>query len=142
MNRFFKLGILSVAAPSFLLAGCRSSTVRASASGIPAAVVQQGDIQIKVQTTGTLDSTNTRIVAAPPVGGGTLQIISLARTGSTVRRHDVILAFDPSQQEYNLAQARSDLSQAEEEIVKAKADAAVQTAQDKTALLKAKFTYE
>ena len=139
INRLSKSTLLCVAGLSLLVGGCRSSTVRASASGIPAAVVQQGDVQIKVQTTGTLDSTNTRIVAAPPVGGGTLQIISLARTGSTVHRDDVILSFDPSQQEYNLAQARSDLAQAEEEIVKAKADAAVQTAQDKTALLKAKF---
>lgn len=139
INRLSKSTLLCVAGLSLLVGGCRSSTVRASASGIPAAVVQQGDVQIKVQTTGTLDSTNTRIVAAPPVGGGALQIISLARTGSTVHRDDVILAFDPSQQEYNLAQARSDLAQAEEEIVKAKADAAVQTAQDKTALLKAKF---
>lgn len=131
--------VVPLSALALSLAGCRSGTVRASASDIPAAVVQRGDVQIKVLTSGTLDSTNTRIVTAPPVGGGTLQIISLARTGSTVHKGEVVLAFDPSQQEYNLAQARSDLAQAEEEIVKAKADAAVQTAQDKTALLKAKF---
>jgi multidrug efflux pump subunit AcrA (membrane-fusion protein) len=51
----------------------------------------------------------------------------------------VVLEFDPSQQEYNLGQSRSDLLQAEQEIVKAKADAAVQTAEDQTALLKAKY---
>ena len=45
----------------------------------------------------------------------------------------------PSQQEYNLAQNRSDLEQADQEIVKAKADAAVQTAEDQTALLKARY---
>jgi len=50
-----------------------------------------------------------------------------------------VLEFDPSQQEYNLGQNRSDLLQAEQEIVKAKADAAVQTAEDQTALLKAKY---
>ena len=51
----------------------------------------------------------------------------------------MVLEFDPSEQEYNLAQNRSDLLQAEQEIVKSKADAAVQTAQDQTALLKAKY---
>jgi HlyD family secretion protein len=50
-----------------------------------------------------------------------------------------VLEFDPSQQEYNLAQNRSDLEQADQEIVKAKADAAVQTAEDQTSLLKAKY---
>ncbi len=51
----------------------------------------------------------------------------------------MVLEFDPSQQEYNLGQNRSDLLQAEQEIVKAKADAAVQTAEDQTALLKARY---
>lgn len=139
MNRFSSHVLVLMAALSILANGCRSNTVRASAPGIPAATVQQGDVQIKVLTTGTLDSTKTRIIAAPPIGGATLQIIRLARTGSAVRQGEVVLAFDPSQQEYNLGQARSDLAQAEEEIVKAKADAAVQTAQDQTALLKAKF---
>lgn len=139
MHRFSNHVPLAVAVLALFAAGCRSGTVRASASDIPAAVVQQGDVQIKVLATGTLDSTNTRVISAPPVGGGTLQIISIASTGSAVHQGEVVLAFDPSQQEYNLAQARSDLAQTEEEIAKAKADAAVQAAQDKTALLKAKF---
>ena len=139
MHRFSNHVPLALAVLALFAAGCRSGTVRASASDIPAAVVQQGDVQIKVLATGTLDSTNTRVISAPPVGGGTLQIISIASTGSAVHQGEVVLAFDPSQQEYNLAQARSDLAQAEEEIAKAKADAAVQAAQDKTALLKAKF---
>jgi HlyD family secretion protein len=68
-----------------------------------------------------------------------LQIIQLAAAGTHVHTGDVVLEFDPSQQEYNLAQNRSDLEQADQEIVKAKADAAVQTAEDQTALLKAKY---
>jgi HlyD family secretion protein len=68
-----------------------------------------------------------------------LQIIQLARFGAQVHKGDVVLEFDPSEQEYKLAQNRSDLLQAEQEIVKAKADAAVQTAEDQTALLKAKY---
>ena len=122
-----------------IFAGCRGSTVRAESEGIPSAIVQQGNVQLRVSTTGTLNSTNSQIISAPPVGGSKLQIISLKGTGSPVRKDEVVLAFDPSQQEYNLAQARSDVAQAEEEIVKAQADAAVQAAQDKTALLKAKY---
>ena len=132
------LALLVLAASAFS-AGCRTGTVRASTAGIPEAIVQQGNVQIKVTTTGTLKPTNSRIITAPPIGGGTLQIIHLARTGTSVHQGDMVLEFDPAEQEYNLAQSRNDLAQAEEEIVKAKADAEVQTAEDKTALLKAKF---
>ena len=49
------------------------------------------------------------------------------------------MEFDPSEQHYKLDQNRSELLQAEQEITKAKADAAVVAAQDKVALLKARF---
>jgi HlyD family secretion protein len=94
---------------------------------------------LKVLTTGALRTKDSRVIAAPAIGGGTLQIIRLARFGAQVRKGEVVLEFDPSQQEYNLGQNRSDLQQAEQEIAKAKADAAVQTAEDQTALLKAKY---
>ena len=118
---------------------CRQTTVLATDSEIPTATVKEVDLQLKVSTTGVLRTTQSRTVIAPPIAGGTLQIITLARSGAQVHTGDVVLEFDPSQQEYNLGQNRSDLLQAEQEIVKAKADADVQTAEDQTALLKAKY---
>ncbi len=70
---------------------------------------------------------------------GTLQIVSMASTGAAVKPGDVVIQFDPSEQEYNFEQAESQLRQAEQDITKAKADAAVQAAQDQTDLLKARF---
>jgi HlyD family secretion protein len=118
---------------------CRQTTVLATDSEVPTATVKEVDLQLKVFTTGALKTSQSRTVIAPPIAGGTLQIVTLARSGAQVRTGDVVLEFDPSQQEYNLGQSRSDLLQAEQEIVKAKADAAVQTAEDQTALLKAKY---
>jgi HlyD family secretion protein len=106
---------------------------------VPVATVQRTDLQIEVVTTGDLRATETSALSAPPIAGGTLQIIHVEKTGSIVKAGDVVVEFDPSEQGYNLAQNRSDFDQAEQEIVKAKDDAAVQAAQDKTALLKAKF---
>ena len=134
-------------AASFLLAlalgessiACRQTTVIASDAEIPTATVKEVDLQLKVFTKGALHTEQSRVVSAPPIAGGTLQIIQLAAAGTHVHAGDVVLEFDPSQQEYNLAQNRSDLAQADQEIVKAKADAAVQTAEDQTALLKAKY---
>lgn len=112
---------------------------RLSDSNVPVSSVQQSDIQLKVDATGDLRSTRTAMLVAPAVAGGGLQIIQLLRSGSRVKAGDVVVAFDPSQQQYNLDQSRSDMAQAQQEIVKAKDDAAVQAAQDQTALLKAHF---
>src|SRR3982074_227611 len=118
---------------------CRQTTVLATDSEIPTATVKEVDLQLKVFTRGVLRTSQSRTIIAPPIAGGTLQIVTLARSGARVHAGDVVLEFDPSQQEYNLGQNRSDLLQGEQEIVKAKADAAVQTAEDQTALLKAKY---
>ncbi len=133
--------------PAFLLVlalagcclACRQTTVLATDSEIPTATVKEVDLQLKVSTTGVLRTSQSRTISAPAIGGGTLQIVTLARSGAQVHTGDVVLEFDPSQQQYNLGQNRSDLLQAEQEIVKAKADADVQTAEDQTALLKAKY---
>jgi len=119
---------------------CRQASALAGELDVPTTTVKQADVQLKTLTTGAMRSKDSRVIAAPPIAGGTLQIVKLARFGAQVHKGDVVLEFDPSQQEYNLAQNRSDLLQAEQEIAKAKADAAVQTGEDQTALLKAKYT--
>ncbi|MGC2765753.1 MAG: HlyD family efflux transporter periplasmic adaptor subunit [Candidatus Acidiferrum sp.] len=121
-----------------LVCSCNRPTAVAEAE-LPTAKVEKGDLQVKVIATGELKTMETRVLAAPPVAGGTLQIVELARTGAQVHAGDAVLRFDPSEQEYNLAQNRSDLAQAEQEIAKARADAAVQVSQDQLNLLKDKF---
>src|SRR5437764_1661335 len=121
------------------LAGCQTRSLGASHGPVPVAVVEQGDVQLKVTTRGLLYATRTLPITAPPVAGAMLQIVHVAHTGTIVHKGDPVLEFDPSQQQYNLAQSRNDLAQADEETVKAKADAEVQIAEDKTALLKAKY---
>jgi biotin carboxyl carrier protein len=79
------------------------------------------------------------MLSAPQVGGGALQITHLLHTGTPVKKGQIVLEFDPSEQQYKLEQSRSEFEQAEQEITKAKSDAAVQAAQDKVALLKARF---
>jgi len=139
-NRLSKFSAMVLALISAGAAcACRQTTALANEPEIPTATVKESDLQLRVETTGFLKTEQSRAISAPPIAGGTLQIIKLARFGAQVHKDDVVLEFDPSQQEYNLAQNRSDLLQAEQEITKAKADAAVQAAEDQTALLKAKY---
>jgi HlyD family secretion protein len=105
---------------------------------IPTTLVQRGEVEIAVVTTGEFRAPHSGMLVAPQVNG-TLQIISMLTTGAKVKAGEVVVEFDPSEQEYNYEQADSQFRQAEQEIVKSKADAAVQAAQDQTALLKAKF---
>jgi len=94
---------------------------------------------MKVYLTGELRASHSEMMIAPPIGGGALQLTYLLHTGAAVKKGDLVMEFDPSEQRFKLDQNRSELEQAEQEITKAKADAAVGAAQDKVALLKARF---
>ena len=142
--RMQKKSLSSMLIFALLLAGCAvgcaaNGEIRSTEQNVPTTAVKRGNVQLEVHTTGALRALHTAMLTAPPIGGGNLQIVQLLKTGTPVKPGDVVVAFDPSEQEYNLAQNRSDYNQAEQVITKAKDDAAVQTAQDQTALLKAKF---
>jgi multidrug efflux pump subunit AcrA (membrane-fusion protein) len=122
-----------------VVAAARRTTLPAAEGEIPVGQVKRGDLELKVVVTGELRATHTITLTAPPVGGGALQITRLSHTGLAVKKGDIVIEFDPSEQHYKLEQNRSELLQAEQEITKAKADAAVLAAQDKVALLKARF---
>jgi HlyD family secretion protein len=56
-----------------------------------------------------------------------------------IKAGEVVVEFDPADQQYALEQAKSELDEAEQTIVKMRADAAVQASQDEVALLTARF---
>lgn len=120
-------------------AASRRSGVSTSENDVPFALVRRGELDGKVYTTGELRANRFIMLTAPPIGGGSLKITKLLHTGTPVKKGDVVIEFDPSEQRYKLEQSHSELSQAEQDMIKAKADAAVQAAQDQVALLKARF---
>jgi HlyD family secretion protein len=122
-----------------VVAAVRRATAPAVGSDVPTAIVKRGDLDMKVFVTGELKASHSEMLTAPPIGGGALQLTYLVHTGVAVKKDDLVMEFDPTEQLYKLDQNRSELLQAEQEITKAKADAAVVAAQDKVALLKARF---
>jgi HlyD family secretion protein len=108
-------------------------------NALPTATVRRGDIDIVIHANGELRATQSMMLAAPQVGGDTLQILTLAASGASVHKDDIVVEFGKSEQNYKLEQSRSELQQAEQEIAKAQADTAVLAAQDKVALLKARY---
>ena len=115
---------------------CRAS--RATATVIPTARVAEGDVPVVVHASGELKPMRAQALVAPSVGGP-MQILSIEATGTPVKEGDVVVEFDKSEQEERLVTAKSELAQAEQEIVKMRADAVVQRAQDEVALLTARF---
>jgi len=130
------VALLAVAAA---VAAARRVSPATPSDDIPTVNVKRGDLDMKVHANGEVRAVRSEILTAPPIGGGSLQITHLLHTGTPVKKGDLIMEFDPSEQNYKLDQNRSELQQAEQEITKAKADAAVSAAQDKVALLKARF---
>ena len=122
-----------------VVAAVRRSAPATTGTDVPTGLVKRGDLDMKVFITGELRASHSEMLTAPPIGGGALQITHLLHTGTTVKKGDLVVEFDPTEQLYKLDQNRSELLQAEEEITKAKADAEVVAAQDKVALLKARF---
>jgi HlyD family secretion protein len=121
-----------------VLNGCAPRAAKTGQS-VPAAIVERGDLQIVVFARGLLKATHTLPVNAPAIGGGTLQIIAMPKSGAAVSAQQMVLEFDASQQQYNLEQSQNEMAQADEEIRKSDAEGKVQAAEDQTALLKARF---
>ena len=106
---------------------------------VPAARVVRGPVEARIRLLGELRPARMSSIMAPPIAGGVLQIIYIAKTGTRVKKGDVVVQFDPAEQEYNLEQSKSQLEEAEQQIIKLKADQAVRAAQDRVALLKAEY---
>jgi len=110
----------------------------AARSAVPSAKVVRGPLKLTVFATGELRAGRTVSLMAPPAGGS-LRIVKLIQTGASVKKDDVVLEFDAADQEYQLEQAKSDLAEAEQQIVKMRADQAVQASQEKLDVLTARY---
>lgn len=108
-------------------------------SAIPTTHVTKAPLNLTVHALGELRAGRTVTLVTPPVGPGALRIVNMVQTGLPVKKDDVIMEFDPADQQFALEQAKSELAEAEQEVTKMAADAAVQKAQDDVALLTAKF---
>jgi multidrug efflux pump subunit AcrA (membrane-fusion protein) len=107
-------------------------------NAVPTAVVTKGPLQLTVHAEGDLRAGRTQTLVAPPVGG-MLRVVTMVTTGQAVKSGDTVVEFDPADQNFALNQAKTEVNEASQEIVKMKADAAAQAAQDQVALLTARF---
>jgi multidrug resistance efflux pump len=110
----------------------------AAARHAPTARVVRESLKLDVWTTGEFRSTSVVSLAAPSAGGA-LRLIRLAETGAAVKKGDVVMEFDPAEQQYAYEQALTDLAEADQQVIRRRAELATRTAQDQVGLLNARY---
>jgi len=132
------LGALAVAA--LAAAGASACDAAGTSTGrrVPTARVARATLKLDVWTTGQFKATRVVSLAAPSTGGG-LRLIRLADTGTAVKAGDVVMEFDPAEQQYALEQAMTELAEAEQTVIISQASIKTQVAGDEVGLLNARY---
>jgi HlyD family secretion protein len=130
--------VAAAAVAGYKLMATRTAGATASAPVVPTARVTRGSLTLTVYLQGDLRATSQSNLTAPAVGGA-LRILTVAETGTPVEQGDPIMEFDPADQQYALEQAESELLEAEQEIIKRRAEIKAQEAQDKVTLMTSQF---
>jgi len=86
---------------------------------VPVARVRRGDFIISVRTRGDIKSARSVVLKAPQVPG--LRIVHLADAGRPVKKGDVVVEFDGSQQDQNIISRNNSVRAADGDIVQTKA---------------------
>jgi multidrug efflux pump subunit AcrA (membrane-fusion protein) len=123
---------------AYAFRGTMTGAMAPDAPSVPTTKVVRGTLELSVHGKGELRASKFATLQAPPVSG-TLRLLTMVETGIQVKKGDVIMTFDPTEPQYQLEQAQSELLEAEQAILKFESDRDVQAAQDKFDLLQARF---
>lgn len=100
------------------------SPAASAGAGVESAEVVRGDFIDVLPIRGEVRARRTVPITAPR-SAGDLQIVFLAPSGAAVKAGDIVIRFDTSTAERQLAEKRSALREAEAEIQRARADNAI-----------------
>jgi RND family efflux transporter MFP subunit len=137
-RRVLVVAILGAAGSGVVLGAVRYA--RRSPS-LPTLEVKRGEFLDSLQFRGEVKALKSITISAPAEAGD-LQIIKILPEGTPVKRGDVVVEFDRTKTEQELAQARSSLKSAEAEIEQAHAQARLAEEEDTTAVIKARYEVE
>src|SRR5579863_4940112 len=147
IQRFQRLSMRGKAAvvATFLLAGSGVllGAVRLGkrTPTVPTMEVKREEFLDSMQFRGEVKALKSVTISAPAEAGD-LQIIKVSAEGTVVKPGDVVVEFDKTKTEQDLAQYRSSLKSAEAGIDQARAQARLVEEEDKTAVLKARYGAE
>ena len=108
---------------------------------VPTIAVKRGEFLDSLQFRGEVKALKSVTISAPSEAGD-LQIIKVSSEGTVVKTGDVVVEFDKTKTEQELAQNRSSLKSAEAGTDQARAQARLAEEEDKTTVLKARYAVE
>jgi RND family efflux transporter MFP subunit len=106
---------------------------------IPTVQVRRGDFLVKTYTRGDLRAVNSSLVVAPTIMGGGLQITELPEMGATVKKGDVVLAFESADVQNHLEMHKWGLNEAAQQINSVQAVSAIREQSDRVDMMRAEF---
>ncbi len=125
------------AAGAWLYARSGKMPGQTSAISLPTTVVKRSDITLDVSARGSLRGGNSELLTAPLTGGGEMHITELKKTGELVKVGELVVAFDPTDQEYKLKESQADLAESKLKVTQAEAQSEADTEEARYALQKA-----
>ena len=111
------------------------------AAPVPTALVERGEFTDALPFRGDVQALKSVTISAPS-GAGDLRIIKIAPEGVAVKQGDVVVQFDTTKTEQDLAQYKSASKSSDAEIAQAQAQARLKEEADQTAVMKARFDVE
>lgn len=108
---------------------------------IPTLEIKREEFLDTMQVRGEVKALKSATISAPAEAGD-LEILKLLADGTQVKRGDVVVEFDKTKTEQDLAQFRSALKSAQAEIEQARAQARLLEEEDQTAAIKARYDVE
>jgi HlyD family secretion protein len=138
------VGIIVLLAVVVAIRGTRGSS-SAKRNGLRTAVVQRTVFTRSVRLHGVVEAVQFYSLTAPRMSGpgmGSLIITKLAKSGSKVKKGDLLVEFDSQQQIRNALDREAEYKDLLEQIQKKKADQAAAFASDQTELLQAEHAVQ
>jgi RND family efflux transporter MFP subunit len=107
---------------------------------VQVARVRRGDFVVSVRTRGDIKSARSVILKAPQAPG--LRIVHLAEAGRPVKKGDVVVEFDASQQDQNVISRTTTVRAADGDIVQAIASQRIDNEADAMSLMASQYDLE
>jgi multidrug efflux pump subunit AcrA (membrane-fusion protein) len=107
---------------------------------VPVARVRRGEFIISVSTRGDIRSTRSVILKAPQVPG--LRIVHLADAGRPVKKGEVVVEFDGSQQDQNVISRTTNVRAADGDITQTKATQQIENEGDSMSKMSGEYDLE
>lgn len=105
---------------------------------LPTTRVKRGNVTFTIVAKGELQGGNSEMLTAPMTGGRAMVITSMKESGDLVRKGEVVVQFDTTEQEFLLREAEADLAEAQQQMIQAQNESKAKEEEARYALLKAR----